>query len=475
MRRFAKGCGNVSLRFILAAIPLVAAFATETAPPDSNLKSNRGTAPDLNRNDPAESNRRGVALVEQGKLIEAEGIFRSALADCENCAALTSILNNLGEVYYATGRYSAAGPLYEKALVLREAQAGPDALVLLPVLNNLALLSRETADYGRALHFAERARSIVELHNATETAEGAAAFATLGEILQRQGDLEGARKWLNRALSIGESLFAPSDPRIAETLSDLALADRAESRFETAAKLYRKALAVLQAAKEGAARNDHRIQLAVLKKSGVVRSNLAQAEAEQGHLKEAEHIAHQSVAELERAYGPQHPSTAAGYVNLAKILRYRRRFDEAAQALLHAQAIDRQAFAPDHPRIANDLSLQAALAFDRKKYPEAEKLFQQSLAILTQRFPAPRSDIGRLSANLAEVYVREKRFTEAANAFDQALAILERALGPDNPELVPLMMHYSQILRAQQDFAKAASLDARVMKIRVTRTLKRAA
>ena len=70
--------------------------------------------------------------------------------------------------------------------------------------------------------------------------------------------------------------------------------------------------------------------------------------------------------------------------------------------------------------------------------------------------------------------MREKRFTEAANAFDQALTILERTLGPDNPELAPTMEHYAQILRMQQDFAKAASLDARVMKIRVTRTLKRA-
>jgi tetratricopeptide (TPR) repeat protein len=470
MRRFAKGCGNVSLRFLLAAIPLVAAFATDT-----NVDPKRGAGPDLNRNDPAESNRRGVALVEQGKSIEAESMFRSALADCENCAALTSILNNLGEVYYASGRFAAAGPLYEKALVLREVQAGPDALVLLPLLRNLTLLSRETADYARALRFAERARNIAELHNAAETAEGAAAFANLGETLELQGDLASARKWLGRALSIRESLLAPSDPLIAETLSDLALIDRAESRFQAAAELYRRALAVLQAAKDGAGKNDQKIQLLVLKKSGVVRNNLAQAEAEQGHLKEAEHIARQSLADLQRAYGPQHPNTAASYVDLAKILRYRRRFDEAAQALVHAQVIDQQAFAPDHPRIANDLNLQAALAFDRKKYSEAEKVFQQSLAILSQRFPAPESDIGRTTANLAEVYVREKRYTEAANAFDQALTILERALGPDSPELLPLMTHYSQILRAQQDFAKAASLDARVMKIRVTRTLKRAA
>jgi len=225
-----------------------------------------------------------------------------------------------------------------------------------------------------------------------------------------------------------ERLFAPSDPRIAETLSDLALADRAESRFKTAAELYRRALTVLEAASVN--KDDRKTQLAVLKKSGVVRSNLAQAEAEQGHLKEAESIARHSVADLERAFGPQHPNTAAGYVNLAKILRYRHRFDEAAQALLHAQAIDRQAFAPDHPRIANDLSLQAALAFDRKKYAEAEKLFQKSLAILTQRFPAPQTDIGRATANLAEVYVRQKRFAEAASAFDQALTILERTRGP---------------------------------------------
>lgn len=468
MRRFAKVCGNVSLQIIIAAIPLVAAFATET-----NVDTNRGVGPESNLTSTFERNSRGVALVEQGKLIEAESMFRSALADCENCAALSSILNNLGEVYYATGRFAAAGPLYEKSLALREAQAGPDAPVLLPLLNNLALLYRETADYGRALRFAERARNIAESHNAVETADGAAAFANLGAIQQLQGDLAGARKSQGRALSIRESLFEPSDPRIAEALSDLALADRAESRYKTAAELYRRALTVLGAA--SATKDDLKTQLAVLKKSGVVRTNLAQAEAEQGHLKEAEHIARHSVVDLERAFGPQHPNTAAGYVNLAKILRYRHRFDEAAQALVRAQAIDRQAFAPDHPRIANDLSLQAALAFDRKKYSEAEKLFQQSLAILTQRFPAPQTDIGRATANLAEVYVREKRFAEAANAFDQALTILERTLGPDNPELVPTMEHYSQVLRMRQDFAKAASLEARVMKIRVTRTLKHAA
>jgi hypothetical protein len=102
-------------------------------------------------------------------------------------------------------------------------------------------------------------------------------------------------------------------------------------------------------------------------------------------------------------------------------------------------------------------------------------LFQQSLAILTRQFPAPQRDIGRSTASLAEVYLREKRSPEAADAFDRALAMLEQTLGPENPELLSIMEHYAQLLRMRQDFAQAASLEARVMKIRVTRTLKGAA
>src|SRR5207253_1152218 len=116
-----------------------------------------------------------------------------------------------------------------------------------------------------------------------------------------------------------------------------------------------------------------------------------------------------------------------------------------------------------------------ALAFDRKKYDEAEKLFDQALAVLAKRLLATHPEIGRLTANLAEVYLRQKRPAEAEEAFAKALAILEPPLGPDNPELLPTLEHYALLLRARQDFAKAASLDARVMKIRVTHALKRAA
>ena len=102
-------------------------------------------------------------------------------------------------------------------------------------------------------------------------------------------------------------------------------------------------------------------------------------------------------------------------------------------------------------------------------------LFEQELGILSKRLPATHREIGRVTANLAEVYVRQKRFAEAEQAYSKALTILEQKLGLDNPELLPTLEHYAQVLRARQDFAKAANLDARAMKIRVTQTLKGAA
>jgi len=408
----------------------------------------------------------GCSAAEERNRNETEAQYKTALADCNHCPALVSILNDLGRLYYADGRYAEAGQMFDRALAATENDAGTDARALLPFLNSVALLSRQTADYSRARMIADRAAALAESHNAAQTLEGATAFANLGEIAELQGDIAEARKWLSKALSTRECLLGPEHPLVAETLSDLALTYRMERQFEKAAELYRRALGILEATPETTLAS---------RSLGSVLNNLGQVEAEEGHLKEAEQTLRKSVTELERTVGAQHPNTAAGLANLANVLRSRRRYPEAEEALRRAEEIDRLRFAPDHPRIARDLNLEAILAFDRKKYVEAERLFTEALAILTKRLPAGHREIGRAMANLGEVYFREKRGAEAEQAYATALTILELALGPDNPELLPTMEHYSQLLRARQDFAKAAGLDARVMKIRVTQTLKRAA
>src|ERR1700681_3703343 len=192
----------------------------------------------------------GCSAAEERNRNEAEAQYQVALADCNGCPALVSILNNLGSLYYAAGRYAEAGTMFDKALAASEADAGSDALALLPFLNNVALLSRQMADYDRALKIAMRAVAIAEFHDAAQTLEGATAFANLGEIAESRGAAAEARKWLSRALPVRECLLGSDHPLVAETLSDLALTYRMERQFKKAAELYRRALGILEATPE---------------------------------------------------------------------------------------------------------------------------------------------------------------------------------------------------------------------------------
>jgi hypothetical protein len=61
---------------------------------------------------------------------------------------------------------------------------------------------------------------------------------------------------------------------------------------------------------------------------------------------------------------------------------------------------------------------------------------------------------------------------ESEDLYRQAVGILEQAWGPENPQLITTLEHYSLVLRARQEYAQAASVDTRVMKIRVVRSLR---
>ena len=326
----------------------------------------------------------------------------------------------------------------------------------LPPLNHLALAYREAGDYLRARQLAERALGIVDAEKLADTAEGANVFANLGGIAQMQGETAEAKKWLGRALEIRERLLGAAHPQVAETLNDLALANSMEGRADTARGLYQRALGILDEA------GDQRNLPTVL-------NNLGKMEGQQGHLKEAEGILRRAVRESERAFGARHANTGAALGSLAEVLRMRRRYREAEDVLRRAEEIDGGKFR------ARDLSLEGALAADRKKYAEAEAAYERALGILEKNLPAGHREIGRAWANLAGVYFREKRMAEAGEAYARALGILERAVGRENPELLPVMREYAVVLRAREDFAGAENLEARVMKIEVTRTLRGAA
>ena len=115
-----------------------------------------------------------------------------------------AVLSGAAMVHHKKGRYDQAVALYQRALLIRERELGPDDLILATTLNNLAVLYLECGKY-----------------------------------------LE-AERLCRRSLAIVEKAWGPNHPKVARRLSNLAGIYAALHKDEAAVELYERALAILE-------------------------------------------------------------------------------------------------------------------------------------------------------------------------------------------------------------------------------------
>ena len=405
----------------------------------------------------------GSVYFASGKYREADSLFTRALslwaAQAPASDDVAKALHNLGAVYREEGRYADATRFLLQALEVRQSLVDPDAVALLPILNDLGLAYLDMADYAQAEKTLQRGNAIVEAHQAGETTPGADALAAWGVLLESEGKNGAAIDCLKRSLATRERLVGQNSFAAADAANDLALAYKQQGDLTTAEGLYRRALDIYR-------------------KSGnpgslvTVLNNLGLVLAEQAQYKEAEPLYREAIQVAQRQLGPDHLDVAVGLGNLAKLMIARRKFADAEQLLARAEQIDREHFAPGHPRIGFDLHNEAEAAVGRKHYAEAENLYQKSDAILEKSLPPDHPELGKVVAGLANVYRLEARFDEAEPLYRRALQILDRAWGPADPRLFNVLESYEAVLRARHDFAEAESVQVRSTKIRVGEALR---
>jgi tetratricopeptide (TPR) repeat protein len=445
----------------------------------------------------AELNRQGAALQATGRFAEAEQKYRAALAACESCADLPAILNNLGSLYYSRGdqrdaepllaraidlwtkrgeetaalaiaehnlaavyriegRFADAVRLYEQALKLRTALPGASDLELVPMLNSLALLYQETADYSRVHESLDRALAIIKSEGAEDSAEAGATFTTLGVVGEREGKMDAARTWLERALAIRERLYDEHSLLLAETLNALAAAYRYSGQGAKAEALARRASSIYET---------H----AGMREDPLMLAELGRLQADRGDIKQAERLFREAIHQLEKQPVQNRPEMAAILSSLGSLMFARGRYSDAGRLWQRAFEMDRAIFSSNHPRIAYDLENIAVMLSERKEYAVAEMLLLEARTILGKALPIDHPELGKVRASMAELLGREGRLEESRNLFREAIRILQWSWGPQHPGLLPILTSYAHVLRSLEDYADAASVDAQAMRIRVAR------
>ena len=162
-------------------------------------------------------------------------------------------VRRLGDSLASAQDTAGAVSLYRKALAKEEEAKGKDSAGVAVRLNALAVL----VGPKEGVPMMERAlaidrRLLGERHPETSTVE-----ANLAGLLLDAGRVDSALQMATAAVAGLESTLGPEDPRVASASTILAFCWRAKGERAQAERLYRRALAIDEAAYGARASRDH--------------------------------------------------------------------------------------------------------------------------------------------------------------------------------------------------------------------------
>ncbi|MSR56329.1 MAG: tetratricopeptide repeat protein [Planctomycetaceae bacterium] len=280
----------------------------------------------------------GLYLAERIRLVEAERLYRRALAIDEqsygpNHSDVARDLNNLATLLQATNRLGEAEPLMHRVVTIVEKSLGQDHPNVATALNNLAQLLQATNRLGEAEPLMRRALAIDEQSHGPDHPKVARDLINLAALLQDTNRLGEAEPLMRRALVIDEQSYGPDHPDVARALNNLAQLLQATNRLGEAEPLMRRALAI-----------------------------------------------------NEQSYGPDHPDVARALNNLAQLLQATNRLGEAEPLMRRHLEIFLQfttATGHEHPHLRDAVANYTALLEEMGRTPHE---VEARLAALTRQF-----------------------------------------------------------------------------------------
>lgn len=175
----------------------------------------------------------------------AEDLMKGFDPSSDPPSALHRVFERLAHSYFRQGNFPQAQVIYERVLVHRLNQVGPQDPALVADLSNLAgtLLAQDKHD--QAEPFVRRAVAIAEQSGKFEPLKMAELYSILSNIYMKQERLPESESLIRRSFELRKSVLAGDDPDLAQTLSDYAKLLRKMQRPQEAEEMYKQSLSIL--------------------------------------------------------------------------------------------------------------------------------------------------------------------------------------------------------------------------------------
>jgi tetratricopeptide (TPR) repeat protein len=281
--------------------------------------------------------RLGIILQDQGELAGAEACFRQAAANVEiffgpKHPQLAIALSDLGGVLAEEGRYREAYRLIRRAIDIAVPVLGDCDLSVVLMYNHLGLLFYRQREVARALPITRRALACLEKQAGAETIEVGQGHLNLAAIYLDDGQYSLSQEHLDRANAIFANLLPPDHPEVLLGKN-------------TQVGLYYK----------------------------------------WGQFKEAREVGVQLIEQVREKLGSRHPALAVTLANVGLADQKLKLYQEAAEYLQQAIAIQETINSRD-PYLAELLRSYAGVLREAHRKPEAKQVELRAKTILANAF-----------------------------------------------------------------------------------------
>ena len=307
-----------------------------------------------------------VAL-ENGDFSKADEIF-AEIQTREELAVKRAAraANARGEIAEQEVRWTDAFKHYNRAALLD------------PTFKNLLQVQEvafDIGDYDSALSFGIKAKEVAIAEYNEESEEYARIINNLATLYKQHAQYDKAELLYNEALEIRKRVFKENHPAIAVILNNLAGLYYLQGQYETAEKLYQKALKI-EKVKLG-------INNPVTANSF---SNLAEVYREQGKYEAAEPLFKKAIQIFRKVFRNKHPILATSINNLALLYDSQERYEEAEELHNESLMICREVLGNNHPDTANSLNNLGGVYYSQEKYKKAEPFCKEAWEIFETNF-----------------------------------------------------------------------------------------
>lgn len=193
---------------------------------------------------PSDARASRLASLAKGQGL-SEDLIKGFDPSADAPSSLHRVFERLAHSYFRQGNFSQAQVIYERILVHRLNQFGPQDPVLVTDLSNLAgsLLAQDKHD--QAEPFVRRAIAIAESTGKLEPLKMAELFSTLSIIYFKQERFDESEVLIRKSFEIRKKNLNKEDPDMAQILSDYAKLLRKMNRPQEAEVMYKQSLAIL--------------------------------------------------------------------------------------------------------------------------------------------------------------------------------------------------------------------------------------